>query len=149
MINVNKNNKDTKTLSKINWNSLINTKKNTIINFTEKHVIKNMIFDTNFGFSIFMELRGLGFRINLHSNNILIFDLGLSHLIYYKLPIDIVIKFLDDKNTIFIIMGTNRERVLNTFYKIKSLKKKDAYKNKGFFLFGDIPKLKEGKQSNI
>ena len=99
-----------------------------------KKILKNSFNDVDFGFSVTLEVRGVGTKVSYNKNNgELIFNLGLSHQIKYYLPKGIVAKILDDKNTIFLLMGCDRNKVLSTASKICLLKKKMYIKEKVFF----------------
>lgn len=121
------------------------TKKVNSLVSSEFSGLKNLILDVNYGYSILMEVRGLGFKVNLSKNNIVLLNLGYSHTICYKLPEDVFVKFLDSKKTVFILFGKNRQQVLTLALKLKLLKALDKYKGKGLFFLDENIKLKEGK----
>ena len=76
------------------------------------------------------------------------FNLGFSHQVKYNLPEGIIGRVLDDKGSVFLLFGNDRDLVLSTASKVCSLKKKDVYKGKGIFFFGEEITLKEGKGKN-
>ncbi len=133
------------------------TKKNSIKfypkNITEKNIsclwgtqyslLKNYINGLSQGYTKTLELIGVGFRTTLDNNN-LIFKLGYSHEVIYKIPSDIVIKC--PKQDKIIIFGINKQRVNEVVSKIQLLKKIDPYKGKGILLENTKLRLKEGKK---
>jgi large subunit ribosomal protein L6 len=106
--------------------------------------IKQRLFDLNYGFIVLLEMRGVGFKVYANAG-LLTFAIGYSHKIKFELPDFVISKVLDDKNTIFYLMGNNRETVISTAIQICSLKNIDSYKGKGIFFLSDKLKLKEGK----
>lgn len=114
-----------------------------------KTILKNSFNDVDFGFSVILEVRGVGTKVSYEpKEGSLVFSLGLSHSVKYNLPEGVIAKILDDKNTIFLLIGSNRNLVLSTAAKIRLLKKKDMYKGKGIFFFAEEISLKEGKGKN-
>lgn len=107
-------------------------------------LIKNAFRDINFGFSVILEVRGVGAKVQYDMGDF-IFNLGYSHPIKYSLPEGIIGKVLDDRGTLFLLMGNDRTQVLATAAKICLLKKKDVYKGKGIFFYAETIALKEGK----
>lgn len=114
-----------------------------------KTILKNAFNDVDFGFFVILEVRGVGTKVSYESRDgNLIFNLGLSHPVKYYLPKGIIAKVLDSRSTIFLLMGSDRNVVLSTAAKIRSLKKIDMYKGKGIFFFEEQILLKEGKGKN-
>jgi large subunit ribosomal protein L6 len=107
-------------------------------------ILKNAFRDANFGFSVLLEVRGVGAKVQYDKGD-LIFNLGYSHSVKYRLPEGIIGRVLDDRGTLFLLMGNDRVKVLATAAKICLLKKKDVYKGKGIFFYAEEIALKEGK----
>lgn len=112
-----------------------------------KKILKNSFNDVDFGYSVILEVRGVGTKVSYDKGEF-IFNLGLSHQVKYNLPKGIIGKILDEKGTIFLLMGCDRNSVLSTASKIRLLKKKDIYKGKGIFFYAEEISLKEGKGKN-
>jgi large subunit ribosomal protein L6 len=125
----------------------IYTKETKALLQTYKSVIKNSFQDVDFGFSVILEVRGVGTKVQYELGQFL-FSLGFSHKVKYNLPEGIVGRVLDDKGTLFLLMGNNRDLVLSTASKICLLKKRDVYKGKGIFFYAEEIALKEGKGKN-
>ena len=107
-------------------------------------ILRNAFRDVNFGFSVLLEVRGVGAKVQ-HDLGDLTFNLGYSHPIKYRLPVGVVGRVLDDRGTLFLLLGNDRTKVLATAAKICLLKKKDVYKGKGIFFYAENIALKEGK----
>ena len=129
---------------KIELEPYIYTKETKSLLQTYKTLILNSFCDINFGFSILLEVRGVGMKI-VYKLGHLTFNLGFSHQIQYNLPSNIVGKVLDEKGTLLLLLGNDRDLVLSTASKICLLKKTDIYKGKGIFFYADSIMLKEGK----
>lgn len=103
-------------------------------------LIKNAIYGVVNGFSVNMELRGLGYKVEKKDNN-LIFSLGYSHPKIVEIPSDIV--FNVDSKTTFNIFGASKQRVFWFASKIKALRKRNIYKGFGIFFKDEQINLKE------
>jgi large subunit ribosomal protein L6 len=110
---------------------------------TQYSLLKNYINGLSRGYTKTLELIGVGFRVNLE-NNTLIFKLGYSHKVIFKIPSDVVIKC--PKQDKIIIFGIDKQRVNEIIAKIQLLKKIDPYKGKGILLENTKLRLKEGKK---
>ena len=107
--------------------------------------IKHLINDAFYGFYIILEIRGVGYYVKEKKKGYLEFNLGTSHKIIYKLKKNVAFKSLNDKGTLFLIVGSNRSNVFLTIFDILNLRKKDYYKGKGIFYYLETIKLKQGK----
>lgn len=110
---------------------------------TEYSLLKNYIDGISKGYTKVLDLIGVGFK-TLLDKNFLIFKLGYSHKVIYKIPSNILIKC--PKQNKIIIFGINKQEVNEAVAKIQLLKKIDPYKGKGILLENTKLKLKEGKK---
>ena len=113
--------------------------------FTEVHLfffsILNYIQNVSIPVKKKLKLNGLGFKLKISSDTkFLTLKLGFSHIIFMSIPKD-KIKILVRKN-ILIVEGLDRAEVGNFVHFIKSLKKIDVYKGKGFIGTYEKEKLK-------
>lgn len=76
-------------------------------------------------------------------DNGLYLDLGLTHMMVYKIPPSIVVK---SKRGKILIFGCNKTEVSRVAAEIRSLRKPDPYKGKGVLFHGQIIHCKPGKQ---
>jgi len=109
---------------------------------TIRAVIANMINGVTNGFEKKLEIEGIGFKAEAQGNN-LVFNLGFSHQIVFKVPDGIKADVL--KNTI-TISGISKELVGQTAANIRALKKPEPYKGKGIRYAGEVIKRKVGKK---
>lgn len=93
-----------------------------------------------------LKLVSIGYRVFLLdklSKNVLCLKLGYSHVLFLKIPKDILIKIVKQ---VLYFSCYNELKLLNFCDFIRNLKVPDVYKGKGFFFeYGNI-KLKKGKQ---
>jgi len=129
-------------------------KKDQQLVFLQKEEFKSLKFSLNLmksitkglrnGFKIILELNGVGFKMT-KDNNLMTFDLGFSHKVYYNIPNDLKIEI--KKNKFLKIFGIILNYVTQTAFRIKSLKKPDVYKGKGFRYRKELLVLKQGKKN--
>ena len=135
-------------------NNIFLKKKDQEIFFLQNNDVKNFKFSINLiknitkglknGFKIILELNGVGFKM-IKENNLLTFDLGFSHKVYYNIPNDLKIEI--KKNKFLKIFGIVLNYVTQTAFRIKFLKKPDIYKGKGFRYRKELLILKQGKKN--
>jgi ribosomal protein L6P/L9E len=82
------------------------------------------------------------------NHNWLLVKLGFSHNFRLKLGFSEFKLFLLKKN-ILIIFGYDKQFLKNFITLVKSFRRFDSYKLKGFFFFDEFPKLKSGKKEQI
>ncbi len=92
---------------------------------------EKIIYSVNNGFFCKITLDGLAYKVE-KIQNYLIFWLGLSHTIKYKIPETTKIE-LESPRT-FCIYGVDAKEVTLISDQIMRLKKKEIYKSKGFIL---------------
>lgn len=100
-----------------------------------------------FGVEKIIYLKGIGYE-SFFSKDFknLIFKLGYSHLIRVKIPKNLWIRFLSKSS--ISIRGNDKLYVSNFAKKLKSLRKKNRYKEKGIFYLNEKIILKKGKVSD-
>lgn len=104
-------------------------------------LIQNMITGVKEGYEKKMEVVGVGFRVAL-SGNKLVLNLGLSHQVEFILPAGI--KAEVEKN-IITLSGIDKQLVGETAARLRRLRKPDVYKGKGIKYVDEIIKKKPGK----
>jgi len=105
--------------------------------------IKNMIAGVTEGYEKKLILEGVGFKSAV-SGNILDLALGFSHPVKVEIPAGITATA--DKN-IITITGIDKETVGQFSAHVRSLKKPEPYKGKGFRYDGEVIRRKQGKKS--
>jgi large subunit ribosomal protein L6 len=94
------------------------------------------------GFSKELDIVGVGYKAIVEGNKV-VFSLGYSHTIEFKIPEGI--KITIEKQTHIVVSGIDRQRVGQVSAEIRALRKPDPYKQKGIRYVGEILKKKAGK----
>lgn len=105
--------------------------------------IKNMITGVTTGFTKKLILEGVGFKSAVNGNS-LDLALGFSHPVNLDIPAGLTVTA--DKNLI-TITGINVEQVGQFAAFVRSLKKPEPYKGKGFRYDDEVIRRKQGKKS--
>jgi len=103
---------------------------------------QNAIQGVTQGFSKDLDIVGVGYRAQVEGNKI-VFALGFSHPVEYKIPEGI--KIAVEKQTRVTISGIDRQKVGQVAAEIRGLRKPDPYKQKGIRYVGETLKKKAGK----
>lgn len=109
-------------------------------------LINNMIIGVNEGYTIKLELVGVGYKANVQ-NNVLELNLGYSHSIFMSVPdvISINAETAKGQNPLITIQGIDKQLVGQVAAKIKSQRKVEPYKGKGIRVQGEQVRRKAGK----
>lgn len=91
-----------------------------------------------------LEIVGTGFNVKMQGED-LVFKVGYSHPVVFK-KVDKV-KYKVEGNNKVVISGADKQLVGQIAFKIKMIKKPDAYKGKGIRYEGEQQKLKPGKKA--
>ncbi len=103
---------------------------------------QNAIKGVTEGFSKDLDIVGVGYRAQLDGNKV-VFALGFSHPIEYKVPDGI--KIAVEKQTRLTVSGIDRQKVGQVAAEIRGLRRPDPYKQKGIRYVGELLKKKAGK----
>lgn len=107
-----------------------------------RSLVNNMVVGVTQGFTIKMEIFGVGYRVQLKGKN-LEFSLGFSHPVVIEAPQGVT--FAVDGNTKFSITGIDKQEVGQIAANIRHLRKDDPYKGKGIRFEGEQIRRKVGK----
>jgi len=105
--------------------------------------IKNMIDGVTQGYEKKLVLEGVGFKSAV-AGNTLDLALGFSHPVKVEIPTGLTVTA--EKNVI-TISGIDKEQVGQFSAHVRSLKKPEPYKGKGFRYDGEVIRRKQGKKS--
>ncbi len=105
--------------------------------------VKNMIAGVNALYSKKLILEGVGFKSAVEGTNLNL-ALGFSHPVVVKIPEGLTVTA--EKNNI-VISGINKETVGQFASSIRSMKKPEPYKGKGFHYDTEVVRRKAGKKS--
>ncbi len=111
---------------------------------TLRSLIQNAIVGLTKGYEKTLLLEGVGYKIAKEGNNLSL-SLGFSHPVKFAAPEHIV--FEVEKNTILKIKGFDKGLVGQVAAEIRSLKKPEPYKGKGFRYSDEVIQRKAGKKA--
>merc|ERR1712151_1006041 len=94
-----------------------------------RNLVNNMIIGNSLGFKKELIINGVGYRVTLE-NNLLMFSIGFSHIVYKKIPSSISID-ITNQNKHIIVKGNNKEHVGLYAAEIRSLRPPECYLGKG------------------
>lgn len=110
---------------------------------TTRNRINSMVDGVSKGFTVRMEIQGVGFRAAA-DKNYLTMALGYSHEIKYAIPAGIEIKC--EKPTNIAVSGFDKALVGQVAAEIRALRKPEPYKGKGIRYENEYVRQKEGKK---
>lgn len=110
---------------------------------TWKNRIRNMVQGVDEGFTVRLEINGVGYRAAVEGQNLKL-QLGFSHDILYPIPQGIQIKC--EKPTAIAISGADRQRVGQVAAEIRAYRPPEPYKGKGVKYEDEFIVRKEGKK---
>lgn len=110
---------------------------------TYASLVSNMIKGVNEGYSKKLILEGVGFKSEVVEKE-LVLSLGFSHPVKIEIPENITVTA--EKNNI-VISGMDKELVGHFAAFVRSRKKPEPYKGKGFRYEGEVIRRKQGKKA--
>ncbi len=122
-----------------------NDRKQRAIWGTSRAIINNMIQGVTTGFSKEVELNGVGFKMELQSNQKkLVVYIGFSHPVYVDIPDGIQLSL--EKNKL-VGKSIDKQLIGDFFANLHNMKPCDPYKQKGFRFPGKYYLKKVGKKA--
>ncbi|MCB0761954.1 MAG: 50S ribosomal protein L6 [Flavobacteriales bacterium] len=111
-------------------------------------LIANMVEGVSNGYSVKMELVGVGFRAK-STGQLLELSLGYSHPIAFELPkeIALIAETEKGKNPTITLTSHDKQLIGQVAAKLRSLRKPEPYKGKGVRFVGEYIRKKDGKTS--
>ena len=110
---------------------------------TSSRRISSMIQGVDQGFSINLELKGVGYRAQVQGTK-LVLQLAMSHDVEYQLPEGVQVKA--QKPTNITVTSACRQLVGQVAAEIRKYRKPEPYKGKGIIREGEFVLRKEGKK---
>lgn len=110
---------------------------------TARKLVGNLIVGTHKGFTIELEISGVGYRASVREQEVLL-QLGYSHEIRYPIPQGIAIR--SERPTNLVIGGADRQLVGQVAAEIRRLRPPEPYKGKGIRYASEILIRKAGKK---
>ncbi|MFA6999885.1 MAG: 50S ribosomal protein L6 [Candidatus Paceibacterota bacterium] len=105
--------------------------------------VKNMVLGVNEGYSKKLVLEGVGFKSEVAGKDLNL-ALGFSHPVKIKIPEGLTVTA--EKNNI-TITGIDKELVGSFTASVRSQKKPEPYKGKGFHYNDEVIRRKQGKKA--
>ena len=110
---------------------------------TTRALVNNMVTGVSKGFSVTLEINGVGYRAAAQGNTLNL-QLGYSHEIAYPVPRDI--KIACERPTLIMVTGADRQRVGQVAAEIRAFRPPEPYKGKGIKYSTETVRRKEGKK---
>lgn len=110
---------------------------------TTRNNVANMVEGVSKGFTVELEIQGVGYRASA-DKNFLTISLGFSHEIKYAIPAGLTM--VVDKQTSIAISGSDKKLVGQVASEIRALRKPEPYKGKGVRYKNEQIRRKEGKK---
>jgi large subunit ribosomal protein L6 len=110
---------------------------------TTRALVNNMVTGVSKGFSVTLEINGVGYRAAVQGNTLNL-QLGYSHEIPYPIPSDV--KIACERPTLITVSGADRQRVGQTAAEIRAYRPPEPYKGKGIKYSTETVRRKEGKK---
>ncbi|NWG05378.1 MAG: 50S ribosomal protein L6 [Chloroflexi bacterium] len=110
---------------------------------TTRAVIANMIHGVSTGFSVVLEVEGVGYRAEMEGKNLALF-VGYSHPVKVEPPAGISFE-VDQKTRQIKVLGYDKEVVGQTAAEIRRVRPPEPYHGKGIRYQGERIRRKAGK----
>lgn len=110
---------------------------------TARALFGNMVKGVTEGFSMTLELVGVGYRAQASGDTVGL-SLGFSHPIEYKLPKGITVE--TPNNTTIVIKGIDKQLIGQVASEIRAFRPPEPYKGKGVKRAGETIARKEAKK---
>ena len=110
---------------------------------TTRALVNNMVTGVSTGFSVNLEITGVGYRAQVQGN-ILNLQLGYSHDIPFPIPGDV--RITCERPTVISVIGADRQRVGQIAADIRAYRPPEPYKGKGIRYATENVRRKEGKK---
>ena len=108
---------------------------------TMRTLVANMIHGVSDGFSKKLEVNGVGYRVNVQGNTVVL-NVGYSHEVRIELPAEIQGAA---EGNILTISGFDKQMVGEMAARIRKIRKPEPYKGKGIKYSDEIIRRKAGK----
>jgi large subunit ribosomal protein L6 len=110
---------------------------------TTRALVNNMVTGVSTGFSVNLEITGVGYRAQVQGNTLNL-QLGYSHDIPFPIPGDV--RITCERPTAITVSGADRQRVGQIAADIRAYRPPEPYKGKGIRYATENVRRKEGKK---
>jgi len=130
----------------LNVKRLTDQKQNRAFHGLYRSLIHNMIIGVTEGYTIVLELVGVGYRAE-NKGQILELALGYSHQIHIELPTEVTVETKTERrsNPLITLKSIDKQLIGQVAAKIRSFRKPEPYKGKGIKFQGEQLRRKAGK----
>jgi large subunit ribosomal protein L6 len=119
------------------------TKRSRAMWGTTRALVDNMVTGVSTGFSVNLEITGVGYRAQVQGENLNL-QLGYSHDIPFPIPGDV--RITCERPTAITVTGADRQRVGQIAADIRAYRPPEPYKGKGIKYANETVRRKEGKK---
>jgi large subunit ribosomal protein L6 len=110
---------------------------------TTRALVNNMVTGVSTGFSVNLEITGVGYRAQIQGNTLNL-QLGYSHDIPFPIPGDV--RITCERPTVITVSGADRQRVGQIAADVRAYRPPEPYKGKGIRYATENVRRKEGKK---
>ncbi len=110
---------------------------------TSRALLNNMITGVSTGFTVVLEIDGVGYRAEMDGNTLVLY-LGYSHPVRVEPPAGVTFE-VDTKIRQVKVMGHNKEQIGQLAAEIRKIRPPEPYKGKGVRYQGEYIRRKAGK----
>lgn len=110
---------------------------------TARALVNNMVHGVTEGFTVTLELVGVGYRAQAKDKSISL-SLGFSHPVEYDLPKGITVE--TPNNTTIVLKGVDKQLLGQVASEIRAFRPPEPYKGKGIRYAGEVIARKEAKK---
>jgi large subunit ribosomal protein L6 len=107
-------------------------------------LLNNMVVGVTEGFSKKLEVRGVGYRVNLEEDGSLLLSLGFSHPVIV-VPPDGITFVVDGRTKVITVAGIDKQLVGQVAAEVRKWRPPEPYKGKGIRYLGEYVRHKAGK----
>jgi large subunit ribosomal protein L6 len=111
---------------------------------TSRNLLRNLVTGVGQGYSVKLEIAGVGYRAAVEGSKSLVLQLGYSHEVRFPIPAGISIACATP--TQIEVKGADRQRVGQVAAEIRAFRKPEPYKGKGIKYANEQIVRKEGKK---
>lgn len=114
-----------------------------------RSLINNMVVGVATGYTLEMELVGVGYRAS-NTGNLLELSLGYSHPVMFAVPAEVTVETVTEKgkNPVVKLSSHDKQLVGQIAAKVRALRKPEPYKGKGVRFVGEVIRRKAGKTAS-
>ncbi len=116
-----------------------------------RSLLNNMVTGISEGYTIQLELVGVGYRAEVKNGNRLELSLGFSHDIVMEMPQEVKVEAKTERraNPIVTLTSADKQLIGQVAAKIRSLRPPEPYKGKGIKFVGEQLRRKAGKAASV